>query len=565
MSGSKGDLLYGVDDRPPLGVLGFSAAQHIALMANTLVYPTILAREAGLSESAAIDFVSAAMLALGVGTILHCLRTRYVGSGYLCPAGFTPIFIAPALLALQRGGMGLLFGMTMVSGLVQIAIAPLLRHMRALLPSEIAGLVIAVIGLSVASLGLRNGLGLSREHGIQTDFLVISSVSLFIMLGLNVWTRGYAKSFCVLIGSFTGTVMCIAWGLVDVASKVPSSSLLTLRFPQLDHAFWQFDPVLIAPFAVAAIAGTLHLMGNISTAQRIDNKDWVRPDFRSLSGGLVGNGMATFLAGVVGSFGVNIFSNCIGLTSATGIASRAIGFVIGVALFFLALSPAVAASFTSIPPPVIGASLFFSSAFIFISGLQMITARMLDARKTFVIGFSFAIAMIADSNRELFAQLPVVLQPIFGSPLMIGTTSAIVLNLIMRIGIRQRETTQIQVGPKFRDAVEQFLTEQGGHWAARREVVNRAIFGSVQVIEVIDNSSDPVELEASFDEYNLDIRIRYNGSPLVFPDRPPDLAQIRESEAGERLFAGYLLRRSADRISSRGSDGRAEVHLHYDH
>jgi len=37
------------------------------------------------------------------------------------------------------------------------------------------------------------------------------------------------------------------------------------------------------------------------------------------------------------------------------------------------------------------------------------------------------------------------------------------------------------------------------------------------------------------------------------------------SEDGERLLAGYLLRRSADRISSRQSGDTAEVTLHYDH
>src|SRR5215470_7665704 len=184
MAGAKGELLYGVEDRPPVGVVAFAAAQHIALLTNSLVYSLILARESGLSASATVDFVSTAILALGAGTIVHCLKSSYVGSGYLCPAGFTNIYLAPATLAVQRGGMGLLFGMTMVAGLVQIAIAPLLRRMRALLPSEIAGLVIAIIGLSVASLGVRSGLGITEDHGVRLDYLVIASVVLSIMVGL---------------------------------------------------------------------------------------------------------------------------------------------------------------------------------------------------------------------------------------------------------------------------------------------------------------------------------------------------------------------------------------------
>jgi NCS2 family nucleobase:cation symporter-2 len=563
---SQADIRFAAEDKPPPGVIVLSAMQHIGLMANSLTYPVILGREAGLSQSATVDLVSAGMLALGAGTILHCLRSRFIGSGLLCPAGFTSIYLAPALFAVQRGGMGLLFGMTLVAGLIQIAIAPLLRRMRALLPSEIAGLVIAIIGLSVASLAVRSGLGITEEQGVRLDFLAIGGISLFVMIGLNVWTHGYLKSFCLLIGSTVGTILCLATGVIDLSSKLlPSESALALRVPGLHHSLWSFELVLMAPFAVAAIAATLHLLGAVSTAQRIEDRDWVRPDFKSLSGALAGNGLATFFAGLVGSVGVNVYTNSIGLSSATGIASRVIGFAIGAALLVLALSPAVGSAFTTIPPPVVGASLFFSSAFIFIQGLQMITARMLDARKTFVVGLSFAMAALADAYRDVFTHLPLVLQPIFGSPLMIGTTSAIVLNLIMRIGIRQRETIAIETDAHYRDAVEAFLTEQGGRWAARREVIRRAIFGAVQVLETIGGPAQQVELEASFDEYNLDIRIRYQGAPLVIPDRAPDAKELVESEESERLLAGYLLRRSADRVSSRARNGGAEIHLHYDH
>ena len=74
-----------------------------------------------------------------------------------------------------------------------------------------------------------------------------------------------------------------------------------------------------------------------------------------------------------------------------------------------------------------------------------------------------------------------------------------------------------------------------------------------------------VEIEASFDEFNLDVRIRYIGTPLGLPAQKPTPREIVANEDGERLLAGYLLRRSADRISSHASGDRCEVHLHYDH
>ena len=148
---------------------------------------------------------------------------------------------------------------------------------------------------------------------------------------------------------------------------------------------------------------------------------------------------------------------------------------------------------------------------------------------------------------------------------MFGTVCAVVLNLIMRIGVRQQVSIELAPGGINREAVEQFLSEQGGRWAARRDVIRRAIFGVVQVLEVVGDPPGGIEVEASFEEFNLDVRIHYIGAPLTIPERKPTRLEIVASEDGERLLAGYLLRQSADRIDTRGTGGSVEMTLHYDH
>src|SRR5262249_56792570 len=86
----------------------------------------------------------------------------------------------------------------------------------------------------------------------------------------------------------------------------------------------------------------------------------------------------------------------IGLSGATGVTSRNIGYAIGLGFCALAFIPPMAVGLAAMPLPVMGAALFFTAALVFTSGLQMITARMLDARKTLVIGFSFSIAGLGD-------------------------------------------------------------------------------------------------------------------------------------------------------------------------
>lgn len=557
-------LVYGVDETPPVAVVGLSALQHVGVAAITLVYPLILARTAGLSGTALIDFVSLTMLAMGVATVLFCIRSRFIGCGFLCPACFTQIYLGPSLYALNQGGFALVYGMTLVAGLLQLAIAPLLHRMRALLPTEIAGLVIAIVGLSLAALGVRYSLGLIEHDTVQPAYLAVAGLSVVTMIVLNVWTHGYTKMFCVLIGMVVGYVASAALGMLEVAAAVPAE-LPMLRVPHLQNASWQFDGLLLAPFAVVAVATTLRAMGDISNAQRLNDPGWVRPGFRSMAGGVASNGIASAFCGLVGSLGVNSYSACIGLSGATGITSRVVGYACGSIFVLLAFVPAIAVAFATMPVPVMGAALFFSSAFVFTAGLQMITARMLDARKSIVIGLSFGLAVTADIYRDVFTAVPAALQPIFDSSLVLGTVCAVLLNLVTRIGIRQRVVLRLEQGRLDREKVESFFSERGARWGARPDIISRATFAAVQVLEVLGDPSEGVEIEASFDEFDLDVLIRYVGIPLLLPEHKPTPQQIMASEDGERLLAGYLLRRTADKISCNAEMDRVVIHLHYDH
>jgi xanthine permease XanP len=558
-------LLYSVDETPPRAVLVVAGLQQVAVMSNSLVYPIILGRQAHLSANGLLNFVSISMLALGIATLLLCAKSRFVGSGYLCPAGYTQIFLGPSLSAVQIGGLPLVFGMTFISGILQTSIAPVLRRVRFLLPPEIAGLVIAVVGLSIAVVGVRYSLGGAANGGMRSEYLAIGALTLATMVTLNVWTKGYLRMFCVLLGMAVGYGASAALGILDFSAAVPSDGLTLLRFPSLHLLQWRFDASLVAPFTIIAVAGTLSLIANVSTAQRINDAEWVRPNFASLSGGIVGNGVALIISAVIGSLGISSYSSSVGLSAATGVTSRYLAYVICAVFALLSLLPPAAVVFATIPPPVVGAALFFSAAFVFTSGLQAITARLLDSRKIIVIGFSFSMAMIADISPDLVARAPLALHPILDNSLVLGTVSAVLLNLIMRIGVRKRVSIHFAAGQATQEAVSQFLSEQGARWGARRDIMDRAIFGVLQLLDVLEDVQSDITVDASFDEFNLDVRVSYNGELMQFPDERPSDDYIRDSEDGVRLLAGYMLRGNADRVRAEMRDGRSSVLFHFDH
>jgi NCS2 family nucleobase:cation symporter-2 len=78
-------------------------------------------------------------------------------------------------------------------------------------------------------------------------------------------------------------------------------------------------------------------------------------------------------------------------------------------------------------------------------------------------------------------------------------------------------------------------------------------------------ASGPLEVEASFDEFNLDVRVSYDGPPLELPQKRPSNEEIMASEEGERKLAGFMLRRFADRVAVTHKGVRSTILFHFDH
>jgi xanthine permease XanP len=559
---------YWLDEAPPLGITLFSGLQHIGLVCAFLPIPLAVAREAGLADARVVDVISVSMLVLGVTAILQVLRRGPVGSGLLAPSCFSGAYLVPSLLAVKAGGLPLVFGMTMFGGAVEAGLSRVLRYLRPYLPPEIAGFVVMLVGVTVGSLGVRYVLGIAPAAPAGARELAVSAVTLGLMVGLNIWGRGAPRLFCALLGIVGGYVTAALLGPLPMTELARMMDAPLLSIPAAGHVGWSFDVALIVPFAVAAMASCLKTVGDLTTCQRVNDADWVRPDLRGISRGTLANAIGSALAGFLGTTGLNASTANIGLSGATGVTSRRIAFATGGTFIALAFMPKLAGLLAAMPRPVMGAALMFVAAFIIVSGLQIITSRLLDARRTFVIGFSFVIAIAVDVTPEYFRALPTSVQPLFSSSLAVGMLAAILLNLIFRIGARKVQNLVLPSGRVDSVALAQFMEEIGATWGARRDVIERASFNLMQSMETIVDGCEPegpLEITASFDEFSLDVRVSYAGKPLALPEERPTAEEIMASEDGQHRLAGYMLRRYADRISATHKSGRSTVLFHFDH
>ncbi len=371
-----------------------------------------------------------------------------------------------------------------------------------------------------------------------------------------------------MIGLVAGYAAAVAAGLIgsDVFAAVGARPWLGL--PTFDHMSWSFDLTLAAPFAIGSVAAAMKAAGTITVCQKMNDADWVRPDMKTVTSGVLADGLSTVIAGAAGALGTNISTPAVGLASATGVASRVVAYAAAAIFILIGFVPKLPAVLGLMPRPVIVAALLFAVSFIMVNGLQIMSSRLLDARRTLIISLSVIAGMAVEVFPSIASSAPPPLSYLVGSSLVLATVTALVLNLVFRIGVKKTAVLTLKPGDVDPRQIETFFQSQGATWGARSDIVKRASYGTIQLVDAVAADywrEGPIVVEASFDEFNLDVRVSYQGEQLHFPDQRPSLAEIRGNADGARLLAGFLLRRNADRTRADMNDGRVRVLFHFDH
>lgn len=564
------NIIYGVDEKPPFVTTLMLAIQHILLMSGSLIFPVLIVQSIDGPSEIIQGMVSMSMIAGGVGTIFQALKRGPIGSGYLAPEGGSEPYLPGAFLAVQTGGYPLLFGMTIIAGVFQGLISRIIKRIRFLFPPEVTGVVVFMVGASIIPVSVRLFLGIDgiAASEIALPSFIVGIITFAAIVGTNIWGKGNLRQYCMIIGIIIGYILAYFFGLFTPANfkQLSESSLLAL--PYVGYIGWSFDIAVLAPFLIAAICASLKCIGDLTTCQKINDANWKRPDMNNISKGILAESAKTMFGALTGGLAHTTCSANIGLSLATGATSRIIAYVAGGIYILMAFFPKVAAFFAIMPQPVMGATLIFCVAFMLLSGIQIIMSRMIDIRKTIVIGTSIIFGISVDMTPGLYSNLPAALQPLCSSSLTLATITVLVLNLIFRIGIAQKKTIELVPDEENNKKIFDFMEKQGGTWAAQREVVFRAAAAMNEFIESaasLELTVEPIIMEVVFDEFNLDVNISYLGTLMEFPSERPSEQDLLEDESAFVKLSGYLMRHYADRIKTDYKDGRCFIQFHFDH
>lgn len=355
------------DERLPWPQTAVMGVQHVIAMFGATVLAPILM---GFDPNVAI-------LMSGVGTLIFFLVTggkvpSYLGSSF----AFIGVVIAAtgyagqgpnANIAVALGGIiacGLLY--TLIGALVQaIGTGWIERFM----PPVVTGSVVAVIGLNLAGIPIKNMAASNFDSWMQ--------VVTFVSVGLvAVLTRGMVQRLLILVGLIVASII---YAVLTNGLGLGKPMDLTA----LAHAAWLGMPnfaapvfdgnamLLIAPVAIILVAENLGHVKAVTamTGQNLD---------RYMGRAFIGDGIATMVSGSAGGTGVTTYAENIGVMAATKIYSTAVFLLAGVFALVLGFSPKFGALIQTIPLPVMGGVSIVVFGLIAVAGAKIWVDNKVD-------------------------------------------------------------------------------------------------------------------------------------------------------------------------------------------
>ena len=370
-------MLYDVNEKPPIAKWIILALQHVfAMFGATILVPILVNSAAG----EVVLTIPVALVTSGIGTLIYILCTKGKSPVYL---GSSFAFIAPLAAAFVKGGISGAMTGVMAVGLIYVIFAIIIKFagknwLDKILPPVVIGPMIMIIGLGLAPSAISQ-IGLGTGVDIDWRGVAVAVVTFLTTAIVMVRAKGFIKIIPFLIGIVTGYILAIILGLVDFTPVLEASffSMPSFIIPFVSY-MPNFSALLtIAPIALVTMAEHI---GDHTALGTIIGKDLLKDP--GLDRTLLGDGIATFVAGLFGgpantTYGEN--------TSVVGMTKVASVWVIGLAAIFaicLGFLGKFTALVSTIPNPVLGGVSLLLYGFIAVNGLKVLIQNQIDFGKS---------------------------------------------------------------------------------------------------------------------------------------------------------------------------------------
>lgn len=373
MNVSNSNMLYDVDEKPPLKEGFLLSFQHVfAMFGATILVPLVL----GLP-------VSVALFCSGIGTLVYHVITRHKVPVYL---GSSFAFIGAMSYANEIMGGDISAAQTgvILVGGIYILFALFIKLLGTdwvdkLLPPIVIGPMIVVIGLSLSSSAVTNA---GFVEGSDWRHIVTALITFLICALVNVYASGFIRVIPFLIGLIGGYITAAMLGLVDFTAVSQANWFQIPEFylPFKTNFFHHYDfylgPETFAILPVAIVTIAEHI-GDHTVLSEICQRPFLKNP--GLHRSLFGDGLATSLSAFLGGPANTTYGENTGVVGLTRVASVAVirnAAIIAMCLSFLGKFTAL---ISTIPASVLGGMSILLYGVIASNGLKV----LIDARVNF--------------------------------------------------------------------------------------------------------------------------------------------------------------------------------------
>lgn len=435
-------IVYGLEDKPPFVPATLTAIQHLMSMVVSIGSPPlIICRALDMPIDITIYMVNIAFFVSGIGTFIQTSRLGPIGSGLLSIQAtsfiFPTAFIALGAGAIKNGAgkeevVALMSGATIVGSFVQMGLSRMTGLLNKVFTPLVCGITVTMVGISLLNVAMANVVGGFAAMG-TADFASVKNLSLGAIVLLTILIFNCFKSPAVrmsamIIGFIVGAVVAYFWGMI----KPWPADVKFFSFPMPFKYGLNFGLGGFVSIALLYVISTVEATGDLSATSMLSRQPTAGPVFiKRLSGGILCDGFASFVAGCFNSFPMAIFAQNNGVIQLTGNASRHVGKYIAVFLFILGVFPVVGAVFNIIPDPVLGGALILLFGIITATGMRIIFTDPMTRRSILIIGISVGIGVGAAFQPSFTQNLPHWLGDLLHSPVAAGGLAAIFANLLL--------------------------------------------------------------------------------------------------------------------------------------
>lgn len=384
--------------------IGIGMQHVVAMFGATLLVPTLTGFP-----------VNTTLLFSGVGTIIFLLLTRNKVPSYL---GSSFAFIAP-LTASQQYGVGAQLGGVLLTGVALILVGVVVewagkRVIDAVMPPVVTGAIVALIGFNLAPTAVSN---------VETQPWV-AGVTLLTVVVVTVATRGMLSRLSILIGVLVGWMFAACTGGLGEDAMQTIADAPWVGLPQFHRPELHLSAVLVTlPVLVVLIAENV---GHVKAVSEMTGRNLDDMQGRAL----IGDGIATTLAGGFGGSGTTTYAENIGVMAATKVYSTAAYWVAAAFAIVLAFIPKFGAVIFTIPAGVLGGACLVLYGLIGMLGVRIWQDNKVDFTDPVNLTAA-AVALIVGIGNLTFDLGAVTLEGI-----ALGSVGIIVVYPLMRLAYK---------------------------------------------------------------------------------------------------------------------------------